>query len=118
MMLQLYINSCAPYAPLETHLVKSCTQHCPSQELTLWSCGELWVLLLLLLPEHIQVRDGQGPWEIPISAAGFAPALQVLVSPELASAGLAKACAVNIRDFVSFECCNTWILCFLCLKRS
>eukprot|EP00435_Cladocopium_sp_Y103_P074889 s777_g52.t1 len=61
-----------------------------SAELALWSCGELWVLLLLLLPEH----------------------LQVLVSPELASAGLAKAgtngpewawASTTICDFVILQ---------------
>lgn len=46
-----------------------------NSELALWSCGELWVLLLLLSPEHIQV----------------------LVSPEVASAGLAKGLARTIR---------------------
>lgn len=55
-------------------------------ELTLWSCGELWVLLLLLLPEHMQqlltvsdspdlpsfakgmARAIRGPWALPLEA--------------------------------------------------
>jgi hypothetical protein len=42
-----------PYSPQHLRL----TSYTALQELALWSCGELWVLLLLLLPEHIQVRD-------------------------------------------------------------
>ncbi|CAE7938342.1 PCS3 [Symbiodinium necroappetens] len=55
-----------------------------SEDLTPWSCGELWVLLLLLLPEHMQVavspdivyqgfakgltRAVRGPWALPLEA--------------------------------------------------
>ena len=54
------------------------------EEVSLWSCGELWVLLLLLLPEHLQLlvskdlakkglaqglaRAVRGPWALPLEA--------------------------------------------------
>jgi len=65
----------AEFPPLRFQASSGARKQNGNPELTLWSCGELWVLLLLLLPEH----------------------LQVLISSELASAGLAKGVALAIR---------------------